>query len=115
DKDVLEQHKKAVSPHGINELNMYNDATSPRYPRQLGKAENEAELRQIFDGYDCGIRYTDECVGQILDLLKEQGIYEDTAVIITSDHGENMGELAIYSEHATADYPTCHIPFILKW
>ena len=26
-----------------------------------------------------------------------------------------MGELAIYSEHATADYPTCHIPFILKW
>lgn len=115
DKDVLEQHKKAVSPHGINELNMYNDATSPRYPRQLGKAENEEELRQIFDGYDCGIRYTDECVGQILDLLKEQGIYEDTAVIITSDHGENMGELAIYSEHATADYPTCHIPFILKW
>ena len=51
----------------------------------------------------------------MIDLLKEQGGYEDTAIIITSDHGENLGELVIYSEHATADYPTCHIPFILKW
>ena len=67
------------------------------------------------DGYDCGIRYTHTLVGQILDLLRAQGIYDDTAIIITSDHGENMGELGIYSEHATADYPTCHIPFILKW
>lgn len=115
DEEVLKQHRQASSPHGINELNMYNDATSPEYPRQLGKAENMEELRRIFDGYDCGIRYTDDCVGQILSLLKEQGIYEDTAVIITSDHGENMGELAIYSEHATADHPTCHIPFLMKW
>ena len=29
--------------------------------------------------------------------------------------GENMGELGIYGEHATADEPTCHIPMIIKW
>ena len=74
-----------------------------------------AGLKRVMDGYDCGIRYTDTLVGEMLDLLRAQGIYDDTAIIITSDHGENMGELAIYSEHATADYPTCHIPFILKW
>ena len=26
-----------------------------------------------------------------------------------------MGELGIYSEHATADEPTCHIPLIIRW
>ena len=74
-----------------------------------------AGLRRVMDGYDTGILYADYLVGQLLDLLKEQGLYEDTAIFITSDHGENMGELAIYSEHGTADYPTCHIPFIMKW
>ena len=54
-------------------------------------------------------------IGQMVDALKAQGIYDETAIIITSDHGENMGELALYAEHATADEPTCHIPFILKW
>ena len=51
----------------------------------------------------------------LLDKLREQGLYEDTAIIITSDHGENMGELGIYEEHATADQPTCRIPFLIKW
>lgn len=74
-----------------------------------------AGIRKILDGYDTGIRYADYLVGQLIDCLKAQGIYEDTAVIITSDHGENFGELSIYAEHATADYPTCHIPFLIKW
>ena len=45
----------------------------------------------MIDGYDCGIRYLDTHVGRILDFLEEQGVLEDTAIIVTSDHGENMG------------------------
>ena len=115
DEQVFALHRRHVGPHCINELNMYNDDTNPACPRALGKAETMEQLRQVLDGYDCGVSYTDQLVGQMIDLLKEQGVYEDTAIIITSDHGENLGELGIYSEHATADYPTCHIPFILKW
>ena len=114
-EDVLEKHKKLTGPHGINELSMYSDATDPRFPRALGKGENLDDVKKIFDGYDCGIRYADMLIGQLIDCLKAQGIYEDTAIIVTSDHGENMGELGIYSEHGTADMPTCHIPFIMKW
>ena len=114
-EDVLEKHKKMTGPHGINELSMYNDATDSRFPRALGKGENLSDVKKIFDGYDCGIRYADMLIGQLFNCLKAQGIYEDTAIIVTSDHGENMGELAIYSEHGTADMPTCHIPFIMKW
>ncbi|MFW5980693.1 MAG: sulfatase, partial [Halanaerobiaceae bacterium] len=36
-------------------------------------------------------------------------------VIISADHGENMGELGIYGEHATADHGTCRIPMIIRW
>ena len=114
-EEQLKLHLAHVGPHCINELNMYDDKVPSVWPRMPGCATDMAGLKRIMDGYDTGILYADWLVGQIFDLLREQGIYDDTAVIITSDHGENMGELGLYAEHGTADEPTCHIPFILKW
>lgn len=113
--EIFNQHLHHTGPHSINELSMYNDSENPSYPKAPGKITNYKELRRVFDEYDNGVYYADYLVGQILDLLKDKGLYEDMAIIITSDHGENMGELGIYSEHGTADQPTCHIPMILKW
>ena len=114
-QEVLEKHKKHVGPHSIMETNMYNDQIGLEYPRQPGKCETMDELKKFLDGYDTGILYSDFLIGQVVDRLKVMGIYEDTAIVITSDHGENMGELGIYGEHGTADQPTCHIPMIIKW
>lgn len=114
-EDVLKEHLKHVGPHSLNEINMYTDKTNPNYPRHPGKATDMAGVRRLIDGYDCGIRYADYLIGQVFEALKKKGVFEDTAIIITSDHGENMGELGVYSEHATADHPTCHIPMIIKW
>ncbi|MDF2542329.1 MAG: sulfatase [Herbinix sp.] len=114
-EDVLNQHLKHVGPHSINEISMYDDWENPAFPRQPGKASDMEGLRKVIDGYDTGIWYADHVLGQVFDLLKEKGIYEETAVIITSDHGENFGELGIYAEHGTADHATCRIPMIIKW
>jgi arylsulfatase A-like enzyme/Flp pilus assembly protein TadD len=38
------------------------------------------------------IAYTDHCIGLVLSKLKELGLYESTLTIITSDHGEMLGE-----------------------
>jgi len=113
--EIFAEHLQHPGPHGANEINMFNDDTDPRYPRHPGKISDMEGLRGLFDGYDCGIRYADSLVGQIFDKLRENGIYEDTAIIISSDHGENMGEWGIYAEHATADHATCNIPMIIKW
>jgi arylsulfatase A-like enzyme len=115
DQEVLDEHRKKTGPHSINELNMFDDTVSERYPKQLGKIRNLDELKYHMDQYDGGIYYSDFLVGQLFDYLKSIGIYEEVAIIITSDHGENMGELGIYSEHGTADKATCCIPFIMKW
>ena len=113
-QEVFQEHLKHVGPHSVNEISMYSDQSNPNLPRQLGKATNMDELRQVMDGYDCGIRYMDGKIGEIINLLKEKGIYEDTAILVTADHGENMGELGIYAEHATADEITTRIPMIIK-
>lgn len=115
-EEVFEEHLKHIGPHGANEINMWNDEQLSSCPRHPGKITDLSGVKEFIDNYDCGIRYTDDNIAQIIDFLKEQGLYgEDLAIIITADHGENMGELGLYAEHATADEPTCHIPMIIKW
>lgn len=114
-EEVLERHKQKVGPHGANEINMYNSSTSPHFPRHPGDIQNMDDLRRMIDGYDCGIRHMDDNIGMIFDRLTEKGVMDDLVIIITADHGENMGELGIYGEHGTADQGTCRIPMIIRW
>ncbi len=114
-EEALARHLKAIGPHTINEINMYNSDESPRYPRHPGEAHDRTGLRRVVDGYDTGIRYADHLVGQIFDALRAKGVFDDVAVVITSDHGENFGELGMYAEHGTADHATCRIPMLLRW
>jgi arylsulfatase A-like enzyme len=113
--EILESHRRLPGPHSAQEINMYDNAEDPRYPRHPGEIKDMADLRKLFDGYDCGIRYMDTHIGQVLAALEAQGVLEEVAVIVSSDHGENMGELGIYAEHGTADSITCRIPMIMCW
>jgi len=113
--EVFEEHLKAVGPHSAREIGMYTDEPNPKYPKHPNGISNRDGLRQVMDGYDSGVRYVDDQIAMIVNSLKEQGVYEDTVVIISADHGENIGELGLYSEHGTADEITCRIPMIVKW
>ena len=114
-EDILKKHRSMSGPHKARELSMYDNSTSPDYPRQIGEIKDMADLKKVIDGYDTGIRYADHHAGMIFDALKRQGVLDDTVIIISGDHGENYGELGIYAEHATADHPTCRIPMIIRW
>jgi len=114
-QDIFDKHCKKAGPHSARDISGLHDTADPNYPRHPGSLKNLDDVKHFIDGYDCGIRYADELLGQVLDMLREQGVYDDTAIIISSDHGENMGELGIYGEHGTADQITCRIPMIVKW
>ena len=48
-------------------------------------------------------------------MLKELGIFDDTLIMISSDHGESQGELNVYGDHATACHIVNRVPMIIKW
>ncbi len=89
-------------------------ADPEKYPRQPNAISSMDEVRKMFDNYDAGIKYADGHIGKIISLLKEKKIYGDTTIIISADHGENLGELNIYYDHQTADQFTARIPLIIK-
>ena len=73
------------------------------------------DAKAHLDGYDTGIRYADHYVGKLIQDLKDLGIYDETAIIISADHGENQGELNVWGDHQTADQGTNRIPLIVRW
>jgi arylsulfatase A-like enzyme len=48
------------------------------------------------DRYDSEVWFTDYWIGKLLEFAKKQPWYENTALVITSDHGEAFGEHSMY-------------------
>ncbi len=114
-EQILQEHRSQPGGHSAQEVAMWDNRTYPQFPRHPGEVRDMADFRRMIDGYDCGIRYMDDHVGRILDALDRAGVLDDTAVIVTSDHGENLGELNSHGEHGTSDYITHRIPMIIRW
>jgi choline-sulfatase len=100
----------------------WHDGKGWRNPQQ-GRTEkmpdenpdNYETFTGFVDGHDAGIAYVDEQFGRILTLLENLGIREETAIIVTSDHGESVGELGMYFEHGNCCEGTTHVPLIISW
>lgn len=115
DDALIQRHKKKTGPHSAQDLGMYRSGNPQRWPREVEAITDRATMKKWIDGYDTAIRYVDDQIRWIVEQLKAAGVYDDTAIIISADHGENQGELGIYSEHGTADRGTCHIPCVIKY
>ena len=126
-ESVRADHWNKPGPHSAQEVNEFEPAPDWLFgPESLKNHPRLAELqptaisdlneaRRMFDGYDMGVHYADLHVGKIIQHLKDLGLYENTAIIVSSDHGENLGELNIYGDHQTADQFTTNVPMIMRW
>ncbi|UCE46536.1 MAG: sulfatase-like hydrolase/transferase [Phycisphaerales bacterium] len=68
----------------------------------------------LFDGYAGEIAYTDHCIGQVIDKLRELGLYDSTMIIITSDHGEMLGQHGEGFHGYFVYQPALRVPLIFK-
>lgn len=56
------------------------------------KRFSEKEIKHLNELYDAEIFYTDYLIGKMVDALQEEDLWDDTIFIVTSDHGENIGD-----------------------
>src|SRR3954471_11013072 len=59
-------------------------------------AITEAQVRNARHAYYAAISYVDEWVGTIVDTLQTCGMYDDTVVMFTADHGDMLGERGLW-------------------
>lgn len=54
---------------------------------------------ELLEGYYGAVTGVDENIGRLLTFLKENGLYEETWVVISADHGDMLGEHGLQSKH----------------
>jgi len=65
--------------------------------------------------YDGGIAYEDEQIGRVVAWLKSRGAYDNTMIVVASDHGEGFGERHRV-EHANGPYQSLlHVVLMVKY
>jgi len=70
-------------------------------------------LSLVQDCYDSCLGYLDERLGELFDELKRRGVLDNTLVIVTSDHGEGMGEHNLFF-HGESLYRTeIRVPLLI--
>jgi choline-sulfatase len=67
--------------------------------------------RELYHGFT---EWADNEIGTVLDTLAKSPFADDTVVIYTSDHGENMGEHGLWWKNCLYEQ-AAHVPLIVNW
>lgn len=84
---------------------------SPESPELI--ALRQAVHAEVRDAYDDGIAWIDSRVDALLRDLDRRGILDQTLIVITSDHGEMLGEHDQLGHGLSLNRPVVHVPLIL--
>ncbi len=113
-EELRKQHYESYGPHSAQDPESWGPCNTEKFPRMPATIASMADYKKWVDGYDTGIRYADEWVGKLLQKVRELGLYDDMVILLSSDHGENQGELNIYGDHHTSDHITSRVPLLMK-
>ncbi len=75
------------------------------------------KLAKAYDSEYCAeITYCDHHLGRLMDSLKQRGLYDNSLIIITGDHGETINEHFCKLSHSMSVYETeILVPLIVRF
>ncbi len=83
----------------------------------FAEAQSKEERQHVVDLYDGGVAWFDSIVGEVVDRLREDGILDDSIVVIASDHGDDLYEPGLTLGHGTNFFggdQSTHIPLVVR-
>ncbi len=66
------------------------------------------------DAYDSEIAFMDAYVGKIIDKLKSTGLYDETVIVVVSDHGEGFNEHGYFFHGQNLYNEIIHVPLLIR-
>lgn len=107
--DAGEPAASDPNAHARRWIAEYNVPASARAP------DGTIDAALVRDLYDGEVHYADAQIGRLLDALRAAGELENTLVVVTSDHGESLGEQDYWFEHGrNVSEATCRVPLVVK-
>jgi len=105
--DGIDRHfgLRPEGPADLEILRLWNER-----PKQ-NVTQREATL--VHDAYDDCIAYLDDQLGRLFDELERRGMLKNTLVIVTSDHGEQLGEHGFFGHGKSLYAQEVRVPLLI--
>ncbi len=92
--------------HNFGELRTYSNVPE--------KGELPTEMaKELIQGYYACVSFVDVQIGKLLDELENEGLAENTIVVLWGDHGWNLGEHQLWCKHCTFE-SSLRSPLLIK-
>jgi arylsulfatase len=111
---------KDVKPPNVN----IGDWAEKKYGQKKGSMEKhtsptsgnfaEEEIKASMQSYYAAISFVDEQIGRVLEALEKRGELENTLIIYTADHGDEMGDHYMFRK-CRPYQGSVRVPMILRW
>lgn len=119
-KDTLKLPENMYPPTGIpprysmlgNEAHQYFEQNYHEPGATIGWKPDYDDAVQMTMGYYAAISYLDAQVGRIVNGLNSEGMWDDTIVVFTTDHGFAIGEHGHWGKHSLHE-PDLRVPLIV--
>jgi arylsulfatase A-like enzyme len=79
-----------------------------------GKPLTPEQREWIRTLYLAEVQFVDEQIGRVLDYLENEGLYEESLIILTSDHGEEFWEHGGYEHGHSTFQEVIAVPLMIK-
>jgi arylsulfatase A-like enzyme len=120
----LDPHVPYASPSSARVRAKYPKDWTPELQRWTGWAQRQPEpvrnqfQRFVGEMYDEEVRYSDRWLGELLGEIRRLGLYDNSAIVVTADHGEEMFEHLKDGGPGHGDSlheQALHVPLVVKW
>ena len=115
DANEIEMADNPFMPENVSQYFEYNFGELRNYAGIPKGQEllDESLSRKLKHGYYACVSYIDAQIGRLLDGLKENGLDQNTIVILWGDHGWKLGEHGMWCKHTQFELDN-HVPLLLK-
>lgn len=96
--------------------NITNREISNLYSRAIEEPASvtDEEHEILLNSYRASLRYVDDQIDRLLSVLRERGLFQETMVIVTSDHGQLFGDFNEYGKPYRLYDALIEIPLIVQ-
>ena len=87
----------------------------PKIWKQLEAAQQDRILGHLLDLYDGEIAYNDSTFGKLLEILREGSVYDETLIILLSDHGEEFQDHGNWQHGRNLFVENLQVPLLIRF
>lgn len=111
-----EAREQLMTPDEVERSYRIDRSWVPMWEYTFGLREySDDELEVIRATYDATLRELDDLFADLLAALDAAGRLDDTVVVLTSDHGEHLGEHHMLDHQYSIHQVLLHVPLIVHY